>query len=215
MRHPFVPARLGMALALVATAFLGGPTASAQDAPLDQMALAWARGRFASPLICEGPNGLEKTLRRIVVSAGPRHRRPPENRLQLVGIEVEGAERCFATLGGDQPDLEGVLVFQYPSYGRPDLASHEFQSTLRRDGGFEYRIRTGKLRISDPDAGDEASGAREVDFARGKLRVNAVPPGSDADRVLADFPGARKLTLQLEAPDETRLELHMIQYDQR
>ncbi len=215
MPSPLVLARLAVAPTLLAILLGVEPTAWAQDAPLDQMALAWSRGRFASPLVCEGPNGLEKTLRRIVVSPGARHRRPPENRIQLLGIEVEGAERCFATLGGDQPDVEGVLLFQYPSYGRPDLASHEFQSALRRDGGFEYRIRAGRLRIAAPDADDEAAGVRQVDFAGGKLGVHAVRPGSDADRVLADFPGARKLTRRLAALDGTQLELHMIQYDQR
>ena len=39
--------------------------------------------------------------------------------------------------------------------------------------------------------------ARSIDFAGGEARLRNIPPGSDAARLLAEFPSPRKLSLRI------------------
>jgi len=206
------------ALALVAGASCAVAAAAwAQMPDLNLLALGWLRGRWASPVVCEQPDGAaQRTLRRVVVSPGPRHARPPTARMAFHGVESNGAVRCSDAVGGPAPDVRGSIQVTLPGTSRPDLARSEFQRAMRQHGGFDFEIESGRLRILGWDTGEDEAEARIVDFEGGTVRAREVRRGSDAARILADLHGPRKLTLEVESADgEARLSYHMVLYDQR
>ncbi len=71
-----------------------------------------------------------------------------------------------------------------------------------------FDIASGRLRIGSAAAAPES--LPEVDFAGGKLRLGELAPGSDAARRLGDFASPRRLQLDVESPDGTRLGLPLV-----
>ena len=179
----------------------GGPT-------LNTLALEWTRGQYITPLMCEFDGVPRRGGRRIVIGPGSRHARPPENRIHFVSLQVPTAKRCFTDFGEEEFEVTGKLTITLPGPARSDTASHDFSATLRRDRGFDFKIRSGVLQIEAIGAGD--SPPRRVDFEGGRARVSEIGPGSDAARLLAEYPG-RRLMLELEASDGTRLLYRMVQ----
>ncbi len=184
-----------------AWAQLGGGAAT-----LNTLALGWTRGQYVAPLMCEIDGAPRRGGRRIVIGPGPRHARPPTNRIHFVSLQVEKAKRCFTEFGGEEFEVTGNLEIALPGRSRPDTASREFSSALRRDRGFDFEVRSGVLQIQPVGDGSP----RAVDFRGGQARLREVAPGSDAARLLAEYPG-RQLTLELEAPDGTALRYRMVQ----
>jgi hypothetical protein len=204
--------RLALAAALAASLWAAARPAGAQMADLNAMARQRLRGRYASPVVCEGGGSASRAIRRLVVSAGPRHARPPVDRISFHGIDVVNADRCADVLGVEQPEVRGTLDVTLPGTPRPDLAQAEFQRTLRLQGGFDFAVSSGKLQLRG--WGPEAP-VRVVDFAGGTARVREVAPGSDAARILADLEGPRKLSLELAAPGGESLAFQLVLYDVR
>jgi len=204
-------ARLGARAALLVL----GPWSLASPAhagppDLNQRALQWLRGRWASPIVCESNGDAHRTLRRLVISSGPRHDRPATDRLAFFGVEVEAASRCNDAMGVAAPDVRGSLFLTLPSISRPDLAQSDFQRALRQSGGFDFDVVSGRLRLT---GWGEAAEPRIVDFAGGTVRARVVRRGSDAARILADLEGPRKLTLEVESPDgAVTLSFHVVFY---
>lgn len=197
-----------LALAAPAAAQIGGPG----DSPdLNDLALLWARGEFASPLLCEIDGEPERGARRLLISSHPRGGLRGADRLRIFPLDVE-AERCFSSLGAEEPDVEGTLAFALNGRSRPDTARRDFMATLKRERGFEFDIREGRLRVTQVGSGEEP---RVVDFAGGTLHLRHVPPGSDTERRLAEFRAKRKLLLTLEAEDGTELVFPLVQYGLR
>jgi hypothetical protein len=203
--------RLALALLILAV-----PTAAVAQSPsrlgpgLDELALEWIRGEYRAPLICDIDGVPYRVLRRVLVSPGPRGARTPMNRLAFFDLEAPEGTRCHDETGVDQPNAIGSLGLVLEVRSRPDTAQHDFDAALRRKGGFEFKIRTGLLRLGAP--GDKTSALREVDFSGGKAGIHKVERGSDSFRRLADFGQRRKLSLTLEAPDGTRLSLDLVQF---
>jgi hypothetical protein len=135
------------------------------------------------------------------------------NRLALFDLEAPEGTRCHDETGLEQPNAIGRLGLALEARSRPDTARHDFDAALRRDGGFEFEIRSGRLRLGEPS--EKPSALREVDFAGGKAEIREVKRGSDAFRRLADFGQRRKLSLTLQAPDGTRLSLDLVQFGLR
>jgi hypothetical protein len=135
------------------------------------------------------------------------------NRLAFFDLEAPEGTRCHDETGGEQPNAIGSLALDLEVRARPDTAQRDFELALRREGGFDFRIRAGKLRLGAP--GEPSSALREVDFRGGKAEIRKVERGSDAFRRLADFGPRRKLTLLLEAPDGTRLSFDLVQFGLR
>lgn len=177
------------------------------------LALEWTRGVYRAPVLCELEGETRRGLRRLLVRPDSRRGRTPTNELALFDIDVPEGTRCHGVLGGDEPNVVGVLRFTLEARSRPDTARHDFASALRREGGFTFAVREGRLRVGPPGAEPEALEA--VDFAGGTLEVRRVERGSDAWRRLADFGPRRKLRLALEAPDGTRLSFDLVQFDER
>lgn len=188
------PARLAAALA----AALGlAAAAGAQElADLNEIALRWTRGQWASPLLCEKEGEAHRGLRRVVISAGSRDERPPPpNKLVFYPMKLPAGVRCYTDTGEAQPDVAGWLTFHLENISRPDLGTRQFQEALQRDGGFRFTVRAGHVEVD----------GKLVEFAGGSARFDAVRRGSDAWRRLQDLPSPHKLSLTLEARDGTRL----------
>jgi hypothetical protein len=190
-------AALGLAWRAVALAspLLLACAAAAQPRVLDLnvLALDWARGRYLSPVICETDGELVRGGRRLLITPGPRHARPPTDRILFSDLEL------------------GQLEFRHLARARPDTAQRDFKAALRRDRGFEFAIARGTLRIQ-PVGSDEP---RDVDFGGGEARLHAIAPGSDDARLLGDLIGLRKLVLELESPDGTLLRLPLLMTELR
>jgi len=188
-------------------------TAAAQGRVIDLnvLALDWARGRYLSPVICEGGGELTRGGRRLLITPGPRHAAPPLGRILFSDLDVPSATRCFDELGAEQPNIVGQLEFRHLGRSRPDSAQRDLKAALRRDKGFSFRVASGKLRIQAVGASE----ARTVDFRGGEVRLHGIAPGSDDARLLGDLTGLRKLLLELEAPDGTRLRLPLLMTELR
>ena len=182
-----------------------------QGVDLNLLALDWARGRYLSPVICETGGELTRGGRRLLIAPGPRHSVPPVARILFSDLDVPGASRCFDDLGKPQPNVTGQVQIRLLGHSRSDTARRDFKATLRRKNGFEFRIVSRKLRVQTVGQPD----SREVDFRGGDARLHLIPPGSDDARLLGDLRGLRKLTLELEAPDGTRLRFPLLMTDLR
>ena len=205
------PALAFLVLLLPAAALAQAPSGPAPG--LNELALEWIRGEYRAPLICEIEGVPYRSLRRILVGPGPRGARTPMNRLTLFDLEAPEGTRCHDETGGEQPNAIGSLALVLDARPRPDTAQRDFKLALRKEGGFDFQIRTGRLRIGAP--GDSANALREVDFSGGTAKIRKVDRGSDAFRRLAEFGDRRKLSLQLEAADGTRLSFDLVQFGLR
>ena len=202
------PAPRRTARALAAALALGLLAARAGAQPmldLNELALRWTRGEWASPLVCDRDGRVARGVRRILVDAGPRDRPPASNKLSFVAMKLPTGVRCYTDTGEAQPDVAGSLVYHLEGISRPDLAAREFQETLQREGGFAFAVRSGVLQVAE----------RKVDFAGATARFEPVRRGSDAARRLQDFEGPHKLSLVVEARDGTRLAFDLVQADAR
>jgi len=180
---------------------------------LNELALEWTRGEYRAPLICEIDGVPYRALRRVLVSPGPRRSRTPMNRLTLFDLEAPEGTRCHDEMGVVHPNAIGSLGLVLEVRSRPDTARRDFDAALRKEGGFEFQIRAGRLRMGAP--GEPTTTLREVDFSGGTADIRKVERGSDAFRRLAEFGQRRKLGLVLEAPDGTRLSLDLVQFGLR
>jgi hypothetical protein len=192
---------------------LGAAGASAQLRPpgsepdLNDLALAWARGRYGAPVVCEIDGSPRRVLRSLLIAPGPPDSYPPVDRIRFTEVENSHVTRCFGEAGGDQPNLAGELDITLPGRSRPDTAGHDFEQELRQHGGFVFQVRSGRLRVSPWSGGGDP---RDVDFAGGEATFRAVERGSDAARVLQEFEGRPLRVLELKARDGTVFRFPMV-----
>lgn len=176
-------------------------------------ALAWARGSYASPVVCRFPDGAKRGLRRVLIAPGPKTSEQRVDRMQFMDLAAAGAERCADELGAEEPNVVGALYFTYtPRRPNSDTAERDFKHDVE-SGAVPFEVVRGLLRIGP--AGSAADTLKEVDFAGGKLRIATIPPGSDDARRIADLAGGRRLRLEVEAKDGTRLGLALVEVERR
>ncbi len=210
MRGVLVPALVcAVALGLAARdARAQSPGMPGAPIDLNLLALDWARGQFRAPMICQVDGAARQVLRPVVIAPGTLGASPPQNRIQFPDSDAPGVAHCTSETGTPEPRVGGALIITIRGRSRPDTVQRDFDVTMKRDHGFEYEILSGKLRIAvfgEPDAP-----AREVDFTGGKASFRLVELGSDAERILADFPGRQGYTLELSAPEGERLVFHVV-----
>jgi hypothetical protein len=208
-------AALLVALGLIHAAALGLIHAAAAQtaAPdLSRLALEWARGDFRSPLVCEIDGAPRLGLRRVTIELGPPTLERPAAHLRFFDLEVPNGTRCGTETEKDVPNAIGTLSLAHRGRSRPDTAAHDFSSTLRREGGFEYEIVSGRL---DLQPAHDPGATRRVDFRGGRAFLGEVKRGTDAWRRLAEYPVPRKLTLRVEAPDGSSLALDLVELPPR
>jgi len=193
---------------------LAGP-AHAQNSSisLNDFAVDWARGRFASPVVCIFEGEPTRGMRRVTISAGPVHARPRVARVQFKDIEAEEASRCTSDLGHSVSNVRGTVEIHLAATQPRDTAMRDFKSELRRNHGFEYVISSGRLRF-DP-IGEAPGKTQTVNFQGGTAGLFEIRPGSDAGRLLADFSSPRRVLLTLEAKGGKRLEIPLFMTDFR
>lgn len=205
---------LGLVLSLGAAGAADSQFPANPGAPtISDMALDWARGRFATPLICEFDGKLVRGIRRVMIAPGASHRRSRQNRMVFIDLEVEEASRCFAELAGSVPNVTGSLQIELPAVRRSDTARRDFREALRRKKGFEFRIAEGGLKLQEVT--QPPSPSRTVDFRGGSASLRTIELGSDAARLLAPFESPRKLMLELSARDGTKLSFPLYMTDLR
>jgi hypothetical protein len=177
------------------------------------LALAWARGGFASPVVCRFGEEVHRGLRRVLVEAGPRTSEQRVNRVQFFDLGARGAERCHDELGADEPNVIGTLLVTHSAKRpRSDTPERDLKQDLQR-GPIAYEIVRGRLRVGPAGATPDA--LRDVDFAGGTLALGPIAPGSDDARRIADLPGSRELRLEAEARDGTRVALPLVEVGKR
>jgi hypothetical protein len=189
----------------------GAQVPGASEPTIADMALAWARGRFASPVICQFGDRPVRGIRRVLITPGPARVQPPVDRILFVDLDVNEASRCFAELAGDVPNVVGWVQIRLPGTFRPDLAQREFREQLRRKQGFEFEIPAGGLKLQTVT--QPPTPARTVDFAGGTASLREIDPRSDTGRLLAQFSSPRKLLLELSARDGTKLSFPLYMTD--
>jgi hypothetical protein len=177
------------------------------------LALGWARGGFASPLICRFGDSVHRGIRRIVVTPGPRTSPERLVRVQFFDLDARDAVHCDNELGGDEPNVIGALYLTYVAKRpRSDTPERDFKEELG-SGALTYPIVRGALRVGPVQAA--AEGLRLVDFSGGKAELRTIKPGSDNARRLGDLPGNRRMLLELDASDGTHLAFPMVEYESR
>lgn len=212
---PARTARLAAALLLAVVGHAGLALAQGAKAgpDLNALALDWARGNYGSPFVCEVEGSPVRAVRRVLIAPVPGSDRGPMDKIQFPDPEAKGASRCFSELGGDEPLVDGSLSISLPGRSRPDTARYDFGSALRRENGFRFDVRAGTLRVKGWGAGNEEP--KLVEFTGGHAALHAVVPGSDAERLLRGFISPRKLILEIEAPDGTKLSFALFQITER
>jgi hypothetical protein len=186
--------------ALLGVLLVGAGAVHAQG--VRELAFAWAEGDYRSPLTCTIEDVPRQALRRIVIAPRKRRAARPGVRMTFFDLEAPAGTRCSSVSGADEPNLTGFVELVWGGRTRPDTGEVDFRNALRREGGFDFVIETGRLRIAPMQQGAEA---RIVDFAGGSARLEVVPPGSDAARRLAAFGGSAVKVLRLQAPDTPAL----------
>lgn len=207
---PFLPLLLLASLALIPS--LARPQGRGGPDAVD-LALAWARGGFASPVVCRFGDRAERGLRRVLVAKGPRTSEQRVNRVQFFDLDAPGSTGCVDELGAEEPNVIGTLFATYKSR-RPhsDTPERDMKQDLER-GPLEYEIVSGRLRVGSAAKPNDA--LRDVDFAGGTLRIGLIEPNSDEARRIADLPGLRRMRLEAIAADETRIVLPLVEVERR
>ncbi len=210
-----VPGRLPALFVATFVAFVAAGAVHAQGAAptLADLSLDWARGRFATPVICEFAGEPVRGIRRILIAPGPPHVQPPVGKLVFVDLDADDASRCFTDLGGESPNITGSVQIRLRGKWRSETAERDFREQLRRKQGFEYEIPAGGLRVETVT--EPASPSRVVDFRGGTVSLRVLDPGSDSERLLADFDSPRKLLLELSARDGTKFSFPLYMTDLR
>lgn len=202
------PARLRRLLPLALAPALA---VAAAGQGVRELAFAWVQGDFRAPLTCLVESAPRQALRRVRIQPGPRQAARPTVRVTVFDLEAPAGTRCTSISGQAEPNVIGTLELVWDARTRPDTGEVDFRNTLRREGGFDFKIDAGRLRVGAVEAGK--AGERVLDFAGGAARFEPVVPGSDAARRLTGFGGHRQLVLTIAAPDAPRLAFDLVELD--
>jgi hypothetical protein len=204
---------LSAALALApARATAQAPGSSGSPDAVD-LALAWSRGGFASPVVCRFGERAERGLRRVLIAKGPRTSEQRVNRVNFFDLDATGSTGCVDELGAEERNVIGTIYITHkPRRPHSDTPERDMKQDIER-GPIEYQIVSGRLRVGS--ASLTADALREVDFGGGTLRIAMIEPGSDDARRIADLPGLRQLRLEVVAEDDTRVVVPLVEVERR
>jgi hypothetical protein len=174
--------------------------------------LAWPQGDFRAPLVCVLGGDPRQALRRVRIHPAPRSALPSV-RVTFQDLEAPPGTTCGGVSNQDEPNVIGELDLAFEGRNQPDTGELDFRNALRRDGGFTFKIRAGRLRIGP--AGDPTAALQSVDYKGGTARVESVAPGSDAARRLATFGSQHELQLELDADGARHLAFDLVELPPR
>jgi hypothetical protein len=169
------------------------------------------QGDFRAPLICVIDGVSRQALRRVRVHPSPRGALPSV-RITFYDLEAPAGTSCGGVSSREEPNVAGVLL-AFDGRSKPDTGEVDFRNAMRRDGGFTFRIESGKLNVGP--AGDPVASLPSSDYAGGTARFHTAPPGSDAARRLSGFGAQRQLQLEVEAPGAPSLAFDLIELPRR
>lgn len=164
---------------------------------LRDLAFGWVLGDFRAPLVCVIDGASRQALRRVRVHPAPRGALPSV-RITFYDLEAPPGATCGGVSSAEEPNVTGGLVLVFEGRSQPDTGEVDFRNAMRRDGGFTFRIESGRLNVGP--AGAPLASLATNDYAGGSARFRSAEPGSDAARRLAGFGAQRQLQLELEAP---------------
>jgi len=179
---------------------------------LRDLVYTWVQGDFRAPLACVIDGASRQALRRVRIHPAPRGALPSV-RLTFHALEAPPGTSCAGVTSREEPNVAGGLVLVFEGRSQPDTGEVDFRNAMRRDGGFAFRIESGRLRVGP--AGQPADSLPSADYAGGAARVRSPLPGSDAARRLAGFGAHRQLELELEAPGAPTLSFDLIELPSR
>jgi hypothetical protein len=174
---------------------------------LRDLAFGWVQGDFRAPLVCVIDGVSRQALRRVRVHPAPRGALP-SLRITFYDLEAPPGTTCAGVSSGEEPNVTGVLVLVFEGRSQPDTGEVDFRNAMRRDGGFTFRIESGRLRVGP--AGSPVASLASSDYAGGSARFRSAEPGSDAARRLASFGAQRQLQLELEAAGAPSLAFDLV-----
>jgi hypothetical protein len=185
-----------------------GIPAFASGQGVRDLALAWVQGEYRAPLVCVLDGTARQALRRVRIHPGRPSDRPSV-RLSFHDLEAPSGIDCSSVSGQAEPNVVGVLELVFEGRSRPDTGEVDFRNTLRREGGFTFRVLAGHLRIGA--AGASTAALEDVDFSGGSAQIRSVPPGSDAARRLSLFGAERQRELKLSAASGRELAFELVE----
>jgi hypothetical protein len=209
MRMAHRRAACGLSLLLL----LASATATAQSGPdLSDLVVEWARGRYASPVMCELEGSLVRGIRRVIIGGERMPGRTVTLELQFIDMRPGEATRCVNATGRPQPNALGKLQLRLPGHPHPETAKRDFKQTLKQERGFDFEIAAGRLKLQSVAV--PPAEPRVVDFRGGHASIGLVQPATDAERELRDFKSPRKLVLELESPKGDALKLPIFLFEE-
>ena len=180
---------------------------------LQDVAVAWARGSYGSPLICEIDGSPVRGMRRLQITPFVQAGRPTEAKIIFAAMDVEPGTRCFTDLGAAAPNLAGWVRLRLQGKSHADSVKRDFQQMLKRREGVRFDVSAAQLRIEEPREGDAEWKRVGLRGATAELRL--VRPGTDDARLLADFSAPKKLRLEIRDGDNPVVTLPLFLVDAR
>ena len=184
--------------------------ASAQG--LRDRAFLWVLGDFRAPLVCVVEGTPRQALRRVRTYVTP-HSARPSVRVQFYDLEAPLGTSCGGVSSQLEPNVIGAIELVFQGRTRPDTGELDFRNALRRDGGFDFPIAQGRVRVGP--AGVPKEDLATVDYTGGTARIESVPPGSDTARRLASFHADRQLRMELTADGVAKLVFELVELPPR
>src|SRR4030095_14807050 len=126
------------------------PRAAAAQGLRDRV-LAWPQGDFRAPLVCVLDGNPRQALRRVRIHPAPRTALPSV-RITFQDLEAPPGTACGGVSYQDEPNVIGALDLVFEGRNQPDTGELAVRHALRRDGGFSFKIRGGRLRIGPASA---------------------------------------------------------------
>jgi len=199
-----MPTRVAVG-ALALAIGLTAPAVAQQPPDLNERVIAWASGRYASPVMCEIDGELVRGVRRVILRPDDSLGREARLTVHFVDMRPDQATRCIDSKGTPQPNILGQLQVKLPGTSHPETASRDFKRAMQRDKGFSLDVSEGTLKLQTVAV--PAPDPQIVDYRGGTASLRLVLPATDADRELAPFPSPQKLVLIVERQDRPRIEL--------
>ena len=95
---------------------------------LNEFALGWLVGSYTAPLVCVLNGEPRRGLRRIVISPGSKHARPPVAKISFIDIRPESASRCFSAFVKSEPNLTETFEIHIENLTYHDTGARDFKT---------------------------------------------------------------------------------------
>jgi hypothetical protein len=188
----------GFGAALACAWLAAAPVSRAQNdeyrpplkATESDVALLFLAGRYAMPITCKKTDGTVVELEESI-SFKPAPDAGGANSLKVTffGVDIGDVSYCYNLVERRIVDRRGTLFVRYRSHNREDLGLSDFRRSAAR-GPLTYWAHSGELTVRGIGTDSEQPpGSRMLPFDGGesKLVVDAIAPGSDGAKLLADY----------------------------